>query len=169
MCDATSWFAIRTFPVKHMWHRGNRPHPCALDRLPPMSLTCLPCSDCSQSNKRFDLIQVAACSYLSRIKSSRFNQRAQIKQSNQTIWSNRDALEDMIMIMPWPDQEARLSSGHRTMIAWFSHLMMVTNCDMVKSWGTRNLALSSVGSWVSLAYLSTITCSATKVKMMLGN
>jgi hypothetical protein len=38
-----------------------------------------------------------------------------------------------------------------------THLMMVTNCDIVISWGTKNLVLSSWGRLISLRNLSTMT------------
>lgn len=37
--------------------------------------------------------------------------------------------------------------------------MIVINCVMVNSWGTRNLVLSSSGRYFSFWYRSTITCS----------
>lgn len=39
-----------------------------------------------------------------------------------------------------------------------AYLMMVMNCVMVSSSGTRNLVLSKRGRYFSLWYLSTITC-----------
>lgn len=48
---------------------------------------------------------------------------------------------------------------HRPPRHWLAtYLMMVMNCVMVSSSGTRNLVLSKRGRYFSLWYLSTITC-----------
>ena len=39
-----------------------------------------------------------------------------------------------------------------------AYLMMVRNCDMVSSCGTKNFVLSRTGRFISLVYRSTITC-----------
>ena len=48
-----------------------------------------------------------------------------------------------------------------------TYLIMVTNCDMVSSCGTKNFVLSRTGRRTSFWYRSTITCEKTDTAAML--
>ncbi len=61
----------------------------------------------------------------------------------------------IVWLCAWPFQLHVLWDFLKTILVFY--LIIVTNCDIVSSCGTRNLVLSKIGSCVSLWYLSTIT------------